>query len=107
AVDDPAAVEDDDLVGEGDGREAVGDYEGGAAGHRLAQAGFDRRLGGRVDRGGGVVEDQDPGVGQDRPGDRNPLPLAAGEGEAALADPGLVAVRQLADEAVGLGQPGR
>ena len=72
-------------------------------GHRLAQPGLDRRLGGRVDRGGGVVEDQDPRVGEQRAGDRDPLALAAGEGQAALADPGLVAVGQFADEGVGLG----
>ena len=71
------------------------------------QAGLDRRLGGRVDRGGGVVEDQDPRVGEQGAGDRDPLALAAGEGQAALADPGLVAVGQLADEAVGLGPPRR
>ena len=60
------------------------------------QARLDRRLGGRVDRGGGVVEDQDPRVGEQRPGDRDPLALAAGEGQAALADAGLVAVGQFA-----------
>ena len=69
--------------------------------------GLDRRLGGRVDRGGGVVEDQDARVGEQGAGDRHPLALAAGEGEAALADAGLVAVGQFADEAVGLGAPRR
>ena len=69
--------------------------------------GLDRRLGGRVDRGGGVVEDQDARVGEQGAGDRDPLALAAGEGQAALADPGLVAVRQVADEGVGLGAAGR
>ena len=103
AVDDPAAVEDDHLVGQRDGREAVGDDEGRPPGHHLAEPGLDRRLGGRVDRGGGVVEDQDPRVGEQGAGDRDALALAAGEGQAALADPGLVAVGQLADEVVGLG----
>ena len=107
AVDDPAAVDDDDLVGERDRREAVGDDEGRPALHHLAQAALDRRLGARVDRGGGVVEDQDPRVGEQGAGDRDPLALAAGEGQAALADQGLVAVGKVADEAVGLGPPRR
>ena len=81
-----AVVEDDDLVGQRDGREAVGDDERGPPGHRLAQPRFDLRLGGRVDRGGGVVEDQDARIGEQGAGDRHPLALPAGEGEATLAD---------------------
>ena len=65
------------------------------------------RLGGRVDRGGGVVEDQDPRIGEQGAGDRHPLALAAGEGQAALADAGVVAVGQFADEGVGLGEARR
>ena len=102
AVDDPPRVHDDDLVGERDRREAVGDDEGRPAGHRLAQAALDRRLGGRVDRRGRVVEDQDPRVGDQRPGDRDALALPAGERQAALADDGLVAVGQRLDEVVRL-----
>ena len=67
---------------------------------------MDLRLDPRVDRGGGVVEQQQPGVGDQRPGEGDPLPLAAGEGEPLLADDGVVAVGQLADELVGLRRPG-
>ncbi len=81
----------------------MGDDEGRAAGHRLRQAGPDLGLGPRVDRGGGVVEDEDAGVGEQGAGDRDPLALAAREGEAALADDGVVAARQVADELVGAG----
>ena len=41
AVDDPARLHDDDLVGERDRREPVGDDEGRPALHRLAQAALD------------------------------------------------------------------
>ena len=103
AIDDAAAVHDDHLIGEGDGRQPVRDDEGRPAGHRLAQPRLDRGLGGRVDRGGRVVEDQDPRIGKQRPGDRDSLALAPRERQPALADHGVVARRQLADEAVGLG----
>ena len=65
-------------------------------GHRLAQAALDRRLGLRVHRRGRVVEDQDPRVGEQRPGDRDPLALAARERQPALADQRLVAVGEAA-----------
>ena len=48
----------------------------------------------RVDRRGGVVEDQDPRVGEERPGQRDALALAARQREAPLADDGVVAVGQ-------------
>ena len=44
--------------------------------------------------GGRLVEDQDRRVLEDRPGDRQPLPLAARERRAALADDRVVALRQ-------------
>ena len=51
---------------------------------------------GRVDRAGGVVEDQHPRVGEDGAGQRDALALAARQREAALAQLGGVAVGQLA-----------
>jgi hypothetical protein len=77
----------------------VRDHERRAPLHRLAQRELDRLLGRGVDRGGGIVEHEDPRVGHERAGDRDPLALAAGEREAALADHGVVAVGQLGDEA--------
>ena len=41
---------------------------------------------GRVDGGGGVVEHQHAGVGEDGPGDGDALALAARQREAPLAD---------------------
>ena len=96
---DLAVLEHDDVVGQRDRGEPVGDHERGAAAHRLAQRLLDRLLGRGVDRGGGVVEHEDARVDHQRPRDRDPLALAAGERQPALADHGVVAVGQLGDEA--------
>ena len=56
---------------------------------------------------GRVVEDEHGGVDQQCPGERDPLSLPAGEGQALLPHDRVVAVRQLADEAVGLRRPRR
>ncbi len=59
-----------------------------------------------VDGGGRVVEEEEPGVGEDGAGEGDALALAAGEGEAVLADGGVVPVGQVGDEAVRLGGAG-
>ena len=90
----PAVVDDDDAVGQAQGRAPVGDQQRRAALHERAQRGVDLLLGLRVDRGGGVVEDQHARVGDQRPGEGDALALAARQGEPALADDGVVAVGQ-------------
>ena len=55
---------------------------------------------------GGLVEDQDRGVGQDGAGDGQPLPFPAGE-PGAGAQHGVVAVRQTQDAVVDLRFAGR
>ena len=80
----------------------VRDDERRPAQHRAAQADADQRLGRGVDGCGGVVEDEDPRVDRERPRNREPLPLAAGERDPALADHRLVALRQPLDELVRL-----
>ena len=101
-VGDPAAVQDHDPLGQVQRRPAVRDDQRGAAPHHLAQRGVDLRLQARVDSRGGVVEDQHPGIGDQGPGQRHPLPLAAGQSQALLADHGVVTVGQPDDELVGL-----
>ena len=93
--DDPAVVEQHHPVGQGDGGRAVGDDDRGAAAHHLGEGVADLVLLGGVDRRGGVVEDQHPGVGEDRPGDGDALALAARQRVAPLADRGVVALGQL------------
>jgi hypothetical protein len=104
---DAALLEHHDVVGQRDRRQPVGDDERRPAGHDLAQRGLDRLLGRGVDRGGRVVEDQDPRVGEEGARDREPLALPAGEREPALAHARVVAVGQLGDEAGRLGALGR
>ena len=60
-----------------------------------------------VDGAGGVVEDQDRRVDEQRARDRDALALAARQRVAALADDRVVAVRQLEDELLGAGRARR
>ena len=99
------SVDDRDAVGERDRRGTVRDHERRPAGHHLRQRGADLVLLRRVDRRGRVVEDQHLRVGEDRARDRDPLPLAAREREAALAEHRLVALGQALDELRGAGEP--
>ena len=99
---DLAVVEHDDLLGQRDRARAVGDDEGGAAAHHFLQRGPDAELRLHVHAAGGVVEDEDARVHDERPRDRDTLALAAAEREAALADDRLVALGERLDEVVGL-----
>lgn len=79
----------------------MGDQEGGPTVGQPAQGTDqvgDRRV---VQRRRRLVEDQDRGVAQQRAGDAEPLPLAAGQFQPAVGEDGVVAVRESADEAVG------
>ena len=106
-VGDPPGVHDHDPVGQVQRGPAVRDDQRGPAPHHRAQRGVDLGLQARVDGRGRVVEHQQPGVGDQRPGQRHPLPLAAGKSKALLAHHGVVAQRQAGDELVRLGGPGR
>ena len=99
-LDDPAALQDDQAVGLAQGAQAVGDGDRRAALDQVVERLLDLPLGLGVDRRGRLVEDQDARVDQQRAGDRDPLPLAARERLAALADQRVVAVRQPEDELV-------
>ena len=57
--DDPALIEDENAIGVADGREPVGDHEGGAALHDLVERQLKLLLGRCVERAGRLVEDQD------------------------------------------------
>ncbi len=106
AFDDPSGVEHQDLVGAHNCRQTVGDDQGGTADCDLLQLGLDGLLGLRVEGRGGFVEDQYRRVLQQRAGDRHALLFAAGQLQAALADPRLVAFGQSLDEVVDMRRPG-
>ena len=103
ATDHAAVLEHHDQVGVADGRDPLrDDQHRRVAGDRLerrAQPG----VGGQVERGERVVEDVDLRLADQRPGDGQPLPLAAGDVAAALGDRGLQAVGHRLDEVAALG----
>ena len=70
----------------------------GAPLHHFAERALDPALGRGVHAGGRVVEDEDPRLRQQGAGDRHPLPLAAGQGQAALADERVEPVGERVDE---------
>ena len=106
-VHDLALFQHQDLVAFGERRQAVGDDHHGPAARDAQQVGVDQRLALGIERAGGLVEDQDARIGDQRARDREALPLAAGEVGRAFLDVGLVAVRHALDEFFGAGQPGR
>ena len=97
-LDDPAVVDDEDLVGVADRREPVRDDQGRPALEGGVEGALDRGLGLGVEVGGGLVEDDDRGLLEQQPGDGEPLPLAAGEPVAAVADHGVEAVGESTDQ---------
>ena len=80
ALDDAAAVHDDDAVGVHHGAESVGDHHSGGLALRAAEGRLDRPFGERVEVAGGLVEDQQARGAEQRAGHRDPLPLTAGQG---------------------------
>ena len=81
----------------------------GAAAHQPLERAADPHLQGGVDGAGGLVEDQQVGVGEVGAEQRDQLPLAGRQRLAALADPGVEPARQAGDpvaeaELVGAGE---
>src|SRR3984885_15630635 len=69
------AVKHQNKRGVANGREAVGDDEGGASLHHLVKRGVNLGLGDRIERAGCLVENQDRWILQERACNRQPLPL--------------------------------
>ena len=97
---DLAALDHHQPVGSAERAQPVGNGDRGPALDEVFQRQLDFALGFRIDRRGGLVEDQDSRVDQQRPGDADPLALAAGEELPPLADQRIVAVGQAQDELV-------
>ena len=102
-----AFAQDENLVGMADGAEAVGDDEAGAVGEQAFERFLNELFGAGVHAGGGLVEDEDGGVLEERAGDADALFFADAEFDAAFADAGIVALRQRDDEIVAIGGSGR
>jgi len=95
--DDASAMQHGDAVRIAHGGDAVGDEDGGASRHHVAQVVEDLVFGVGVDAGERVVKDQDPWIPNQRAGDRCTLLLSAGERDAALADQSFVTLRKSFD----------
>ena len=74
--DDAALVKDVDAVCILDGREAVGNGDGGPALSHLLEGMLDDLFGLRIDIGGGFIQNQNLRLGSDRPGKGDELALA-------------------------------
>src|SRR6266851_4791359 len=100
-VDRTALIQNQDGVGSYQGGKPMRDNDHGATLCDPSQVGIDDRLALGIERTGGLVEDQELGVDQERAGDRDPLTLSAGEIGRALLDERIVAARQALDEFLG------
>src|SRR5207253_2539244 len=85
----------------------MGDDERGPAAPQRAQPVLDGGLALRVEAGRGLVEDQDARISEDRPRNRDPLALAAGELHAPLTHDGVVTLLEATHELIAVGDPRR
>ena len=104
ALDDAAVVENEDQVGVDDRGQPVRDRQRRAVLRDPLEFRLDRLLRLRVERGRGLVEDQDARILEHGARDRDPLLFAARELEAALAHRRFIALRRADDELVDLRQ---
>src|SRR5215472_11962991 len=87
-LDDAAALDGEDAVGEAQRRQPVGDDDDGASLRHLAHVLLDEALRLGVERARRLVEDQDRWAVDERARDRDALALAAREVRSALAERG-------------------
>ena len=101
-LDDAAVVDHQDLIGSPDRAQAVCDHEARSSLHEPQHRILDVPLGSGVDAARRLIEDQDARIGNHCAGDGDQLPLPLAQVAAALADLRLVAVREPANELVGV-----
>src|SRR6266498_3121042 len=70
--------------------------------HQAQQGFLDARFCACVHAGGGLIEDEDAWVSEDGAGNGQQLPLSLAEVTSTFRKLGLVALRQLADEVIGI-----
>ena len=92
---DPAVIEHQDHVGIPDGRQAVGDHKRRPVPDQICQGLLHKLFRFGIQGGSRLIENQDRGIFQQRPGDRYPLAFAAGKPLASFADHRVVLHREL------------
>ena len=95
--DDATVVEDEDLIGVGDRRQAVGDHERGAPTERFGECLLHMSLVFGVEMTRRLIEDHDRRILQQHAGNGEPLLLATRQSVAALADNGVVPLGEFGD----------
>src|SRR5438067_1649116 len=103
ALDDLALPHDENLIGFANRAEAMGDDKAGAVGHEPFQGFLNKPLRGGIHAGGGFIENKNRRIFQEGARDTDPLLFADAEFDAALADAGIVTLRQASDEFVAIG----
>src|SRR5208282_5905447 len=87
-------LDDQNLIGAADRRKPMRDHERGAPLHQVGKTLLNQLLRFRVETGSGFIENQDARFRQNGAGYRNSLPLSSGKLYSALADDGVVLVRE-------------
>ena len=87
-LDDPAALQHHHAVEIAQGCQTMGDRNHRAPAHQPGQGLADRLFGLAVERGGRLIQQQDRRVLQEGARNGDPLPLPAGDLDAAIADHG-------------------
>ena len=100
-------VQHQDLAGILDGGEPVGDDEGCPPYHEPVQGFLDDPFAFRIQGRSGFVQNQDPGIFQDGPGNGDALALAAGYVDAPIPQIGVIPLGQIPDEFICIGGFGR
>ena len=100
---DPAFIDNDDLVSIQDRADALGYYETGVGVHIFFKGILNFCFGLHIHRTGAVVQDQNLGLHEQRPGNGNALFLTAGEIGAARLHVTVVPMGQVHDKVMRLG----
>ena len=106
ALNNAALFQHHDAVRVAHGGKAVGDNKGGAAIHQAVHALLHQALGAGINAGGCFVQDQYRRVRNSGTGNGKQLALALAQVGAVAGQRGVIAIRQVADELIGVGQLG-
>src|SRR5215510_3581870 len=98
--DDAPVLQHHDLVGIADGREAVGNHNGGTSLQDALQGTLDEHFRVRIDIRCGLVQDENTGVANNGAGKAEQLPLTNAQVHAALGEGRIIALRQCHDKVV-------
>ena len=100
-----ALIEHNDFVGPPYCRQPVSNHDDGPILHQICEGALHQHLRLRIEMRCGLIKDQNRGVSEQRPGDRNPLSLTSAETGAAFSDQRIESLRQGPNKLLGHGVP--